>query len=248
MSPPIFVVTRAELEADRVLLTGSEGHHAATVRRLGVGERVDLTDGAGYLAECVVASAGRDVLGLDVLLRRAEPAPSPRLVVVQALAKGERAELAVEAMTEIGVDVVVPWEAARCIAQWKGERGAKALARWRSTAQEAGKQARRSRFPEVRELAGTPQVCDLLASAELAAVLHEEAALPLAGVEVPPTGDVVLVVGPEGGITPEELTAFAAAGAAPYRLGPSVFRTSTAGVAALAVVLSRTSRWGVSGR
>lgn len=243
MSPPFFVVESARLGEDRVLLGGSEGRHAATVRRLRPGERVELTDGAGSSAECRVLAVLRDALELEVLVRLKEPAPSPRLVVVQALAKGERGELAVEAMTEVGVDVVVPWDAARSVAQWKGERGAKALARWRSIARESGKQARRPRFPEVRELADTQQVCEVLAAAALAAVLHEQAALPLADVEVPPAGDVVLVVGPEGGITPEELVAFEAAGARPYRLGSTVLRTSTAGLAALAVVLSRTPRW-----
>jgi 16S rRNA (uracil1498-N3)-methyltransferase len=164
--------------------------------------------------------------------------------VVQALPKGDRGELAVETMTEAGVDAVVPWAAARCITQWKGERGQKALARWRSTAREAGKQSRRLRFPEVHGLMSTRDVAALLRSASLAAVLHEEGAEPLARVPLPDEGDIVLVVGPEGGIAPEELDSFAAVGARPYRLGHSVLRTSTAGVAAGALLLGRTGRWG----
>lgn len=246
MSPPVFVVAPAELESGRVLLAGTEGRHAATVRRLGAGERVDLTDGAGNTAECRVLAVRRDALELEVLSRRSEPVPAPRLTVVQALPKGDRAELAVQVLTEVGADVVVPWAASRCVTSWRGERGARALAKWRSTAREAAKQARRSRFPEVTELAGTAEVTDLLSSAALGAVLHEEAGCPLAEVPVPAAGTVVLVVGPEGGISADELAAFSAAGAGSYRLGPTVLRTSTAGAAALAVVLSRTSRWRLS--
>ena len=167
----------------------------------------------------------------------------PRITVVQALPKGDRGELAVETMTETGVDAVVPWAAARCITQWKGERGAKSLAKWRATAREAGKQSRRLRFPEVADAATTKQVAALLAEADFAAVLHEEGAEPLATAELPAQGSIVLVVGPEGGVSPEELAAFAEAGAKPYRLGRSVLRTSTAGTAATALLLGRTGRW-----
>jgi 16S rRNA (uracil1498-N3)-methyltransferase len=162
---------------------------------------------------------------------------------VQALPKGDRGELAVETMTETGVDAVVPWAAARCITQWRGERGAKSLAKWRATAREAGKQSRRLRFPEVAESATTKQVAALLAAADFAAVLHEEGAQPLATVDLPETGSIVLVVGPEGGVSPDELAVFAQAGAKPYRLGRSVLRTSTAGTAATALLLARTGRW-----
>jgi 16S rRNA (uracil1498-N3)-methyltransferase len=171
---------------------------------------------------------------------------------VQGLAKGERGETAVETMTEIGVDMIVPWSAGRSIAQWKGDRGAKSLAKWRSTAREAAKQSRRSWWPEVTEPASTAKVVRLLTSATVPIVLHEEAELALAGLELPagpppdaPGGvtELVLVVGPEGGISPEELMAFAEAGAAPYRMGPTVLRTSTAGTAAAAVLLARSGRW-----
>jgi 16S rRNA (uracil1498-N3)-methyltransferase len=164
--------------------------------------------------------------------------------VVQALPKGDRGELAVETMTETGVDAIVPWAAARCVTQWRAERGAKALAKWRSTAREAAKQSRRLRFPDVADLMTTRQVADLLARAAFAAVLHEEGSQPLAVAALPDDGDIVLVVGPEGGVAPDELDAFAAAGAKPYRLGPTVLRTSTAGVAATALLLGRTGRWG----
>ncbi|MFC6881131.1 MULTISPECIES: 16S rRNA (uracil(1498)-N(3))-methyltransferase [Actinomadura] len=243
MSPPVFLADGALLSGDRVVLDGPEGRHAATVRRLRPGERVDLTDGAGLLAECVVAEADRASLTLDVLTRRTEPPPEPRLVVVQALPKGERGELAVETMTEVGVDAIVPWSAARCVTQWRPERREKALARWRNASREAAKQARRSRLPEVVDLASTEAVAERLAAASAALVLHEEADEPLSGVRPPETGDVVLVVGPEGGITEDELDRFTAAGARPVRLGPTVLRTSTAGVAALSILQAATTRW-----
>ncbi|WP_084965041.1 16S rRNA (uracil(1498)-N(3))-methyltransferase [Thermoactinospora rubra] len=243
MSVPVFLADRAQFDADDVLLDGPEGRHAATVRRLRPGERADLTDGAGAVAECVVREALKDALRLEVLRTYDTPPPAPRIVVVQGLPKGERGELAVEMMTEVGVDVIIPWPAARSITQWKAERAAKALARWRSTAREAGKQARRFHLPEVAEPASTAQVARLLEKAALGLVLHEEAETGLAAMDLPGEGDVVLVVGPEGGVAPQELEAFAAAGAVPALLGPTVLRTSTAGVAAAAVVMARTGRW-----
>ncbi|HEY6275076.1 MAG TPA: RsmE family RNA methyltransferase, partial [Streptosporangiaceae bacterium] len=165
--PPVFVATPGELAADVIALTGAEGRHAATVRRLAPGERVDVTDGAGQLAECVVTQARPGALQLAVRARRVEPPAQPTVVVVQALPKGDRGQLAVELLTETGVDVIVPWAAERCVTRWLGERGERALARWRATAQEAAKQARRARFPEVAALAAGPDVARLVASAAL---------------------------------------------------------------------------------
>jgi 16S rRNA (uracil1498-N3)-methyltransferase len=239
-SAPLFLAD--DLVPDRVVLAGPEGRHAAAVRRLRVGEAVDLADGRGTRAACTVAAVGRDVVELDVHARTTEQLATPRVVLVQALAKGDRGELAVELATEVGVDEVVPWRAARCVVRWDGERGAKALARWRSTAREAGKQSRRAWLPEVLEPATTAEVAERLAGAH-GLVLHEAATAPLATAALPRDGEVVLVVGPEGGVTDEELAAFAEAGAAVVRLGPSVLRTSTAGAVAAAVVSARTQRW-----
>jgi 16S rRNA (uracil1498-N3)-methyltransferase len=243
VTPPLFFVPADRLAGERVVLDGAEGRHAATVRRLGVGQRVDLADGSGLLCRCVVAAVGRDRLELEVRSRVLSPPAQPRLVVVQALPKGDRGELAVELMTEVGVDVVIPWAAERCMTRWEGARGQRAAQRWHAHAREAAKQSRRPRIPEIGPLAGTAAVAARLAGAALGVVLHGEAERPLTSLEVPATGDVVVVVGPEGGITPDELAAFDAAGAKPARLGPEVLRTSTAGVAALAVLQSRTGRW-----
>lgn len=244
MTAPVFLVDAEQLSPGTVVLEGPEGRHAVSVRRLRAGEEVVLTDGSGAGAHGTVSGvSGKDRLEVAVTRLLTEPPPQPRITVVQALPKGDRGELAVETMTETGADRIVPWAASRCVTQWKGDRGLKSLGKWRATAREAGKQARRLRFPEVAELASTKQVAQLLAGAALGAVLHEEGSEPLATAELPADGDLVLVVGPEGGVSPQELDTFAEAGAKPYRLGPSVLRTSTAGTAATALLLGRTGRW-----
>ncbi len=250
MTPPVFIAPAAALRAasvgDVVRLDGNEGRHAATVRRLRVGERLDLVDGAGLRCAAEVVAVSTGALEARVLDRSQAATPAPRLVVVQALVKGERAEQAVEAMTEVGVDVIVPWQAARSVVRWDAGRAGKALDRWRSTAREAAKQARRAWLPDVAELASTESVAALLAAAAadgLALVLHESGGQPLASIAVPTSGDVVAVVGPEGGVTDDELATFEAAGATVCRLGSTVLRASTAGTAAAAVLLANGGRW-----
>lgn len=235
----VAVFFRAELDGDELVLDGPEGRHAAVVRRIGPGERVRLTDGRGAWAEGAVVAASKAGVTVAVDERGTVPAAVPRVVVVQAVPKGERAELAVEMLTEVGVDVIVPWNAERSQFRANPERVQKMLAKWRAWAFEASKQSRRTWFAEVAPVATTAEVADLLAGAALPVVLHEEAAVPLASLEVPATGDIVLVVGPEGGIAPAELKTF---DAVPVRLGDTVLRTSTAGVAAAAALLAR-SRW-----
>ena len=246
MSAPLFLVDAGSLAtasaAGSMVLGGSEGRHAATVRRIGVGESVDVSDGQGVVARCVVTSVGRDELVLRVVAAEALPAPEPRFVLVQALAKGGRDDLAVETATEFGVDEIVPWQAERSVVQWRGERGEKARSGWAATARAAAKQSRRPRVPVVSALVGGDGVRRRVAQAALAVVLHEEATSPLAAVALPGDGEVLLVVGPEGGISAQELAAFTAAGATAHRLGPNVLRSSTAGPAALAV-LSAAGRW-----
>lgn len=247
MTAPVFVVDVVP-GGPEFVLDGPEGRHAVSVRRLQSGEDVVLTDGRGRWAEGVVKAAeGKDRLVVtDIAEVLEEPEPAPRIAVVQALPKGDRGELAVETMTETGVDEIVPWAASRCITQWKGERGLKALGKWRATAREAGKQSRRVRFPLVADAMTTKQVAAFLAEADLGVVLHEDRGYgsePLASAELPSAGRIVLVVGPEGGVSPAELEAFTEAGAKACRLGRSVLRTSTAGTAAAALLLTRTGRW-----
>lgn len=225
------------------MLAGAEGRHAGTVRRLAPGERVDLTDGSGTIAECRVTGIRPGAVELAVLARRAEPQPDPRLVVVQAIPKGDRGELAVETMTEVGVDVVVPWAAERCVVRWRADRADKGVARWRSTAVAAAKQSRRSWFPEITEVMSTGAVAERVRDARLALLLDPEASQPLGAVQPPPIGEVVLVIGPEGGISPQEAEVLVEAGAVGARLGPTVLRASSAGAVAAAVLLSASRRW-----
>lgn len=245
MSLPVHLVPTLEAVSvgGLVEVDGDEAHHAVAVRRLRVGEYVVLTDGQGRSMTGPVAETGKRRFAVTVEQVDRPARPEPAVTVVQALPKGDRGELAVEMLTEIGVELIVPWAAARSVAVWKGERSAKSLAKWRATAREAGKQSRRTWFPEVAELATTAQVVELLADADLAVVLHEAAELPLSGLPLPTAGRIVVVVGPEGGLADDELTAFSTAGARSVRLGNEVLRTSTAGVAAVAAVLSRTDRW-----
>jgi len=241
--PPVFLADHAELQRDVILLTGAEGRHAAAVRRLQPGERVDVADGSGLVAECVVTGQSGRGLELEVRARRQVPRPDPLITVVQAIPKGDRGELAVAEMTEVGVDRIMPWPAARCVPVWRAERGARSLARWRATAREAAKQSRRAWLPEVTELASVADVAQAITKAACAIVLEPGAAQSLGQLRSPESGDVVVIVGPEGGITEEESAAFRAAGATPCSLGPTVLRTSTAGTVAAAVLLSRSRRW-----
>jgi 16S rRNA (uracil1498-N3)-methyltransferase len=223
---------------DVIVLDGDEGRHAADVRRLRAGEPIDIGDGCGVVVHGEVAEVGRGRLTVSVRERIVVPRREPRFVVVQALAKGGRDEDAVEAMTEVGVDEVVGWQSSRSVAKWTDRTAAK----WQSTARAAAKQSRSPWVPVVRGPASAADVAVQLRAAPLAVVLHESATDSLTSVELPATGEVVVVVGPEGGIADQELDAFRAAGAVVCRLGDTVLRSSTAGVAALSV-LSAKSRW-----
>jgi 16S rRNA (uracil1498-N3)-methyltransferase len=248
MTAALFLIEQAAAAragvGDLVELSGPEGRHAVAVKRLEVGERIALGDGAGTVLHAdVEALTGRDSLVARVREREVSAPPQPRVVVVQALPKGERGETAVETLTEVGVDLIVPWQAERCVARWTGDKVERGPAKWAAAARAAGKQARRAWLAEVAPLARTSDVEALVASAALAIVLHEEAHTAIRGLDVPANGDIVLVVGPEGGVSPDELARFTSAGARLALLGPTVMRTSTAGTVAAAVILSTTERW-----
>jgi 16S rRNA (uracil1498-N3)-methyltransferase len=241
--PPLFLVAPGSLTTRVVRLTGAEGHHAAAVRRLRPGERADVSDGVGTLAEGEVTEVAKDSVTLALRALHQVPPPEPRLTVAQALPKGDRGELAVELMTEVGVDTIVPWAAARSVTRWQAERGVKALARWRATAREAAKQSRRPYLPELTDLASTQALATRVAAARLAIILEADAPARLHQLPLPAAGEILLLVGPEGGISAEERAALRDAGAVEARLGPTVLRTSTAGAAAAAILLTRTTRW-----
>lgn len=242
-TPPLFHVPTDRLDDAVVTLDGAEGRHAVRVRRIRAGERVYLSDGAGRRALCEVTDAAADALTCTVLERRDVPRPEPWLVVVQALVKGDGAERAVEAMTEVGVDEIVPWQADRSVVRWRGDRAGKSLRRWRETATQAAKQARRAWTPVVADVAGLPEVAARVRAAGVAYVLEGAGGRSASALHPPSAGEVVVVVGPEGGIAPTELAELTSAGAEPLRLGPTVLRSATAGTVAAAVVLARTPRW-----
>ena len=238
MTAALFFVDSESLVSGTVVIRGDEARHAVDVRRIRPGEPLLVSDGAGRVGEAVAVSVGRAELVVEVGAVRREGQPQPRFIVAQALAKGGRDEDAVEAMTEVGVDRVIGWQAARSVAKWTD----RTQARWVATARAAAKQSRRAWVPEIEGPLSTVQLVDRAAAATLAVVLHEGATEPLAALALPPEGDVLLIVGPEGGVSDDEFTALVGAGAHDCRLGPHVVRTSTAGVAALSV-LSATRRW-----
>ena len=229
---------------DLVVLTGAEAHHAAVVRRVRVGEEVTVGDGRGVWLSGEVAEVAPKRVAVRILTRAERAAPAPRLVLVQALAKGDRDELAVQAATELGADEIVPWQASRSVSRWDAAKAVKGVARWQSIVREAAKQAHRAWVPTVTSPVATP-VLVARAGTDRVLVLDPTASTPLAQLEIAPGDerDLVLVVGPEGGIDPSELDALSAAGAELVRLGDTVLRTSTAGPAALAVLNARLGRW-----
>jgi 16S rRNA (uracil1498-N3)-methyltransferase len=238
-APMFFLAAAAEVvAASRIVLGGEDGRHGADVRRLRSGEPIHLTDGVGTVLHGVVAGVRRGELDIDVVDQVQVASPRPRFVVVQALARGGRDEAAVEAMTEVGVDEVIGWQASRSVARWTD----RTEARWAATTRGAAKQSRRAWWPVVSGPVSSAEVASRCAGAALSVVLHERASEPLAAVPVPSDGEVVLVVGPEGGVTDDELAMVRDAGAHVVRLGSTVLRSSTAGVAGLAVMCT-TTRW-----
>jgi 16S rRNA (uracil1498-N3)-methyltransferase len=240
----------------RFVLQGPEARHAVTVKRLAAGEAVDIADGAGKRLSGTVVSASASELTVECSAMAVEGRPETRLVLVQALAKGDRDELAAETATELGIDAVIPWQSERSIVRWKGERAAKAHAKWQSVVTAAAKQARRAWIPEVRAAVDTPGLVAGVAAADLAVILHEDAVRPLRSVleawqeSRPATGprEILLIVGPEGGISPREVTRLCGAGAVTALLGHHVLRSSTAGPAAVVVASDILGRWEVPAR
>ncbi|MEO7449354.1 MAG: 16S rRNA (uracil(1498)-N(3))-methyltransferase [Humibacillus sp.] len=225
-----------------LLLEGDEGRHAASVVRLRAGERYFVADGFGRRALLEATDVERTWVRGRVLAVTDEPESAPRLVLVQALAKGDRDEQAIEAATELGVDEVVPWQAERSVVVWRGDRAAKSRAKWDAVVARATKQSRRARMPLTSPAVGLASLVARVGEASLTLVLHEDATEPLASVDLPASGDVLVVVGPEGGITDREVDALTSAGARPVRLGSTILRASSAGPAALAILSAR-SRW-----
>ncbi|WP_277051288.1 16S rRNA (uracil(1498)-N(3))-methyltransferase [Ruania albidiflava] len=246
MSLPVFLTAAGDLDGlgpgDSYALTGPEARHAVGAMRIRPGEQVQVVDGAGVrLTGQVTAVDGGARLDLDVQSVERERAPGCRLVLVQALAKGGRDELAIEAGTEVGMDAVVPWQSARSVSRWRGPKAARGVARWCQVVQAATKQSRRAYLPAVADLVDGEHVQttvrSAVASGGVVLVAHESATTPISQVQIAPEApEVLVVVGPEGGLTDDEVRGLSDAGAQVVRLGPHVLRTSTAGPVALTLV------------
>lgn len=251
MSRPTFHSPQAaEAVPGHVLTLGEDvAGHAVRVRRIGPGEAVDIVDGQGTRASGTVTTASASELALDVTAVTRDETSGPRLVLVQALAKGDRDLQAIETATEIGVDEVIPWAAERSIADWPAKKREKMAAKWDNLLHAASLQARRSRFPHLHDLVRGTGLVTALSEADAVFALHEtaEASLSqalreLAEAETTPER-IVFVIGPEGGISDAELAALESIGAAPVLLGPTILRTSSAGPAGLVMAQNSLGRW-----
>lgn len=245
MSRPVYVqeFPTPPTVGEVIELTGDEGRHAVSVKRTSVGEQIELVDGHGTRAVITVTGvSGKDRLTGVVDCAANEPAPRPTVTVIQALPKAARSELTVDLLTQAGADVIVPWQAGRSVANW-GKKQDKGLAKWRAAARAAAKQSRRSRIPEITPVTDQAAVAALIQAAPLALMLHEDATGKITDQPVAQVDLVVLIIGPEGGISPAELDAFTTAGAHLVRLGPEVLRTASAGMVALAALGAVTDRW-----
>lgn len=236
------------------VLQGAEARHAVTVKRIAVGESVDIADGAGRRLTGTVAAVSPGELTVECSVLETEERPDLRLVLVQALAKGDRDELAAETATELGIDAIIPWQSERSIVRWKGERAAKAHAKWQSVVTAAAKQARRAWIPEVRAAVDGAGLQAAVSASDLAVILHEDAVRPLRtvleswrdsddGTSGSGPREILLIVGPEGGISPREVTRLCGAGAVTALLGHHVLRSSTAGPAATVLASDILGRW-----
>ena len=219
-----------------VELTGPEAKHAITVRRMRVGEAIQLSDGLGLRVKGAIAEITGNSLQVLVSEVITEPLPARQLFLVQALAKGDRDELAIQAATELGITGVIPWQASRSISRWDGAKQAKGQERWQLIVNEASKQSLRAHNPKVQGILDTKSLIKVLADFDLVLVLDISATKWLNSLELPTQGKIALVVGPEGGIDSAELEQFVASGAELISLGANVLRTSTAGMAAVSAI------------
>jgi 16S rRNA (uracil1498-N3)-methyltransferase len=241
----LFYVDALPEVGELAVVDGDEGFHASNVRRIRPGEEIDLGDGDGTAAHCVVEDVARGRLTARVLDRATVPLPSPRVTVIQALPKSDRSELAVELATEAGADAFVAWQASRCVARWDGPAKVdKGLRRWAAVARSAARQSRRPYIPSISGVVSTAELGQRVRDdTGVALVLHESATVPITEVSVAQADSLMLIIGPEGGIADDEIAALSDAGATAVRLGPTVLRTSTAAAVALGALGALTSRW-----
>jgi len=243
MVEPLFRFNEPLVPGQEVQLTGTEGHHAAAVRRMRVGEAIALTNGLGLKARGVVRAVAPKQLTVAVHSVETIESPVVSFTLVQAVAKGDRDELAIQAATELGAGKVVPWQADRSISKWDGKEE-KNRERWQQIVDEAAKQALRPWFPEVAQVQSSKSLAKQISeSVGTYLVLDPTSPISLNQVELSKSGEVALIVGPEGGITEAELALFETAGAKRVHLGSGILRTSTAGMAAISVLAAKSGYW-----
>jgi 16S rRNA (uracil1498-N3)-methyltransferase len=244
VEPLFFAAIGKDTVAGSVfVLGGPEAKHAVSVRRMNVGEAIAVSDGAGLKVRGKVAKVLKDTLEVLVESVDAINPPSTKLVLVQALAKGDRDELAIQACTELGVFEVIPWQADRSISIWKAEKKQKGQTRWQTIVTEAAKQSLRAFVPRVSEVLDSAELIQVLRGFDQVLILDPEAESSITERNTPIVGSVAIVVGPEGGISEEELAAFAEAGFSSVHLGSGVLRTSTAGMAAISFLQAKLGEW-----
>jgi 16S rRNA (uracil1498-N3)-methyltransferase len=215
-----------------------DANHAIRVLRMGTGNIFNLSDGAGSWSQVQVLTVAKKSMQVKVLETGKQEPLDTHFTVIQAIPKGDRIKESIEMCTEGGADRIVMWKAARSIGKSDDK-----IEKLQTTAREASKQSRRFRIPEVIGVAATNAVVDQIAQADLAIVFHESATMKVSEIVTPGCKKVAIIIGPEGGLTEDEIDTFAAAGAKVALMGRPVLRSAHAGLAALSAVNTALSVW-----
>jgi len=242
MEPAYFLVETSDLDSPVFNIKGTEAHHALRVRRVKEKEKLVVTDGFGLVGEVEVLALGPgDQVTVKVVNKKSKTKKKPKVTVAQALAKGERSDLAIESLTEVGVDEIVPWQANRCIVKWD-DKSDKGVEKWKQIARESSKQSRRAFFPEITNCLDSKKLVGIFKNYSKVIVLDPDSDILFTELVEQIVEDVLLVIGPEGGIEENEMQLFCENGALTATLGETILRTSTAGGISAAILLSKT-RW-----
>ena len=242
MEPAYFLVETSDLDSPVFNIKGTEAHHALRVRRVREKEKLVVTDGFGLVGEVEVLALGPgDQVTVKVVDKKNKVKKKPKVAVAQALAKGERSDLAVESLTEVGVDEIIPWQANRCIVKWD-DKSEKGVEKWKQIARESSKQSRRAFFPEIINCLNSKELVGIFEDFSKVIVLDPDSTVLFTDLVEHITEDVLLIIGPEGGIDENEMQLFSEYGALTANLGETILRTSTAGGISAAILLSKT-RW-----
>ena len=239
MLSTFFVAEGTDFSANQIEVDGDEAHHGVNVLRLKTSEEVKISDGVGNWGVGTVSQINKKSFTVEILDRGFEPASKQRVVVVQAILKNDANKEAVDFLTQVGADEIIPWQSQHSI----GKIDDKSLGKWQSTARESSRQSRRVRIPVISNADSTESLISKIKGLQNIFVLHESAENRLSQIEINQEADVILIVGPEGGLSEIEVNTFVAAGAKVVRLGESVLRAANAGAAAVSVVMSRTGKW-----